>query len=217
MTEKQTDKLKVRTVIASGEVELWEDIPKFVYNHRCLSADIPCEHLDLPIGTKFEIVAVRSAEPKRELVPPDGAVWITSKMYPDRTRLIVDGMEIATVSATTIQVTWMVKPDEWIPATTLELAQRAAEEAKATAGEDSFRWEEVDPKKKPPDTYDWYEIHSWSHDHGPCPCQWSGVSSVSARVDFNYRAGLDRYYRITLHGYDGEERTELDRYEASGN
>ena len=208
MTE-QTDKPKVQTVIASGEVELWEDIPKFVYSHRCLSADIPCEHLDLPIGTPVEIVAVTDAEPKRKLVPGPGE-WKKSKVHEllDQWDFINKEGVIASVRYQKFMHpgfswVWELKcDDENKGCSTLELAQRAAEEAKATAGEDGFHWEEVEPE------YIRFIVSGTHTDH-----------SIEDRTEaFNTYRTMHEFSEIaTIEGVLSDlTKVELDRREASG-
>jgi len=104
----------------------------------------------VPDGTPVEIVAL--VEPKRKLVRPEGAVWMASKVCSRGTSLVVAGHSGTAVThasyASDATFGWNIGfANGWHSESTLEKAQRAAEEALADAGLHGFRW-----VKEPPET-----------------------------------------------------------------
>ncbi|KKL70274.1 hypothetical protein LCGC14_2106510, partial [marine sediment metagenome] len=110
---------------------------------------------EFPEFGRLEIVAVRDAEPERELVRPEGAVWGINHVETTKVEslwsysLILAGCPIAEVKTSSYPTVssewhWRISRTTGGIAMSLELAKRAAEEAKATAGEDGFHWEEVE-------------------------------------------------------------------------
>ena len=133
MTKKQ--KQKVRKVIGTGE---------FRANNCYWMRHISKDTAGLADRTKIEIVAVTYAEPERRVVPPEGAVWIP---LPSRiaTKSWMGLYNNGRIIAIADGAGDYLAQDNWVLAKlqTIELAQQAAEEAKADAEEDGFRWDEV--------------------------------------------------------------------------
>ena len=155
MSEK-TEKPKVRTVIGTGTV---------VKNDKFITINLGCGDQQLPMslayqpiglrkmqpGTKIEIVAVREVEPERELVRGPGE-WKKNEASLSLSHDFINNRGVlATVwtgRSDNMSKWWWVIPGMNVAkhAATFELAQRAAEEAKATSEEDGFRWKEVEPE-----------------------------------------------------------------------
>ncbi len=174
-TEKQ--KPKVRTVVGDcGVVELRRMIGNCDEGRlRVVSTALA----DLPNNTKIEFVTVRDAEPERELVKPEGAVWVPYVDRSDTSRysqaLICEAGVVATADD---------DGSYWIHSLhmgtakheTIEAAKQAIGEAKATAEEDGFYWREVEP-----------ECVQWRLD-------WTERGKVGSVGYFELDVAWDRYY-----------------------
>lgn len=145
-----SEKPKVRMVIGTGLV-----------NRGCYDSINMTRKIDVgdfPDGTEIEIVALLSSdafatelgsvvnsihsEPKRELVQGPGE-WSESTIMPGESLLISGNKEIGRVGSVGINRWWWNISTKGGETECCEAAQRAVEEAKADAGEDGFRWEEV--------------------------------------------------------------------------
>lgn len=215
-TEKQTR--KEREVIARGEIQQLAN-----NNHKSIAIDdgplwaLPEGGKDLPPKTKIEIVAVLPAEPERRVAMPKGARWITSKVFPRLSALVVNDVEVAAVDDNEVKgFEWSIKKDIWRNAETLELAQRAVGEALATAGLDGFRWKEVEPE------YWFYTVLCGIPGKSllPSPDEWRPIKRKhDAQKEFDVCCECScsevRLLGFTIGSSGNFQMAELDRHEAS--
>ncbi len=145
-----TEKRKVRKLLAKGVVESHVPFGRSAHIHDALGQAYSLEDV---IGKNVEIVTVTDAKPEREVVVPKGAVWQDCPQCGCKT-LLVDGEDRATARLVTpldkeLHSYWswaVLREAVFSKAATGAEAQRAAEEALATAGIDGFRWKEVEPE-----------------------------------------------------------------------
>ena len=204
MTEKQ-EKQKVRRVIWTGMIykggHLWGD---------------PVYFPDLKKNTPIEIVALLDAEPERRVVKPEGAKWVP---LPSRIAtkpwmgLYSNGRIVAIADGDGDYLS----QDNWVLAKlpTIELAQQAAEEAKATADEDGFCWKEVEPE------YTVYWI-AWVERNDTCHVIRESTQSEASARYVSIKRGCSPqtrgYKRVRFLGVLPDlTMVELDRYEAEEN
>ena len=196
MSEKQTGKPKVRTVIGKWKVKVHDTS----YFQNC-DVDIA----RTPIGTLIELVAILPAKSERRVVPGPGE-WKRTQLVGVNWHLINESGVIASISQMGCTQWYWETLKKCGHVETHELAERAAEEALATSRLCGFRWEEAEPE------YIRYMITVIDKDGDKT---WRHPSSrENAEVFFNL-SDRRKTAIMVLAAQDGQLNWhELDRYEA---
>jgi hypothetical protein len=104
---------------------------------------------NFPPGAEVEIAVyeeVEESELERELVIPDDAFWITSKVETHKHQLIVQSVVVALVDDG-YQPAYKISDGVWQNADEFDTAKRACYIALANADKDGFGWKEKEPTK----------------------------------------------------------------------
>ena len=209
MSEKQTDKPTVRTLISVGIItDKTDGETNAVFDNVAAARK-------LQPGDRVELAKLTNAEPKRKLVPGPGE-WKRTQLVGANWYLINESGVIAIVSRMGCTQWYWATLNKCGHVETHELAERAAEEALADARLCGFHWEEVEPE------YWFYTVLCDETDHtsAPSPIKWKPFySREKIQHIFDDAVAEGNWKDVRLLGFNvsstGDlQMDELDRYEA---